>query len=371
MSATSSEQSGSTSPTQDRRIRVLIVDDSSVVRQVLTRELSADPAIEVVGTAPDPYVARDKILQLKPDVLTLDVEMPRMDGVTFLRALSKHHPMPVIMVSSMTAAGTQTTIDALAAGAIDVVCKPGSAYRADGLGSILIEKIKQAARAKPRFVEREPATPVRPAKTLVATTPAGPGIKLFALGASTGGVQALTELITALPADAPATVIVQHMPEKFTRSFADRLDRESHMTVREAADGDALYPGLALLAPGGRHMALKHDAASGRLIVVLRDGPAVHHQRPAVDVLFQSIARCAARDTAGAILTGMGADGAAGLLAMRNAGARTIAQDEATSVVYGMPGEAARCGAAEQILPLGSIAGALMRIARPAANAAA
>jgi two-component system chemotaxis response regulator CheB len=349
-------------------IKVLIVDDSAVVRNLLTRELSKDPMINVIATAADPYIARDKIVSLRPDVLTLDVEMPRMDGITFLRKLMAHMPMPVIVLSSLTGEGTQTALEAMSAGAVDVVCKPGSAYSIENLTSVLTEKVKTAAKARVRTTISTPP-PVRPiskqqqsatpgaATSMVATTD-----KVIALGASTGGVQALTEVISHLPATCPGVVVVQHMPARFTQSFAKRLDDSCAVQVKEAQSGDNVIPGRVLLAPGGFHMRLHRSGA--RYYVEVIDGPEVHHQRPSVDVLFESVAKYAGANAVGAILTGMGADGAAGLLAMRKAGARTIAQDEATSIVFGMPMEAIRCGAAERVLPLGEVARAVLQMAK-------
>lgn len=337
------------------RVKVLIVDDSAVVRQFLTRQLARDPEIEVVGTAPDPFIARDKIVQLNPDIITLDIEMPRMDGITFLRKLMVHHPMPVIVLSSLTAQGTETAIQALEAGAVEVLCKPSTAYSVDDLGTTLISKVKLAARARirPRSTVPTAAAPL----SMAATTD-----KILALGASTGGVQALTEVLTAFPPNAPGTVIVQHMPAQFTSSFAQRLDGLCEVEVREAKNGDSVVPGRALIAPGGFHTTLRRSGA--RYYVEIKDGPEVHHQKPAVDVLFDSVARYAGANAVGAILTGMGADGARGLLSMRNSGARTIAQDEKSSTVFGMPMEAIKCGAAQQILPLEEIAAALMKLAQ-------
>ncbi len=343
-----------------RAIRVLVVDDSAVVRQIVTRELSRDSAIEVVGSAPDPYIARDKIVQLTPDVLTLDVEMPRMDGISFLRTLMRYRPMPVIVLSSLTQSGTQTALDALAAGAVEVLAKPGSAYSVGDLGQQLIAKVKLAAKARVRATRDA----VRPVATsgLRCTTD-----KIIAIGASTGGVQALTTVLTGFPADAPGTVIVQHMPAHFTASFAHRLDEMCRVEVREARDGDAVIPGRVLIAPGGRHMVLHRSGA--RYQAVLRDGPEVFHQKPSVEVLLESVAKHAGANAVGAILTGMGADGAGGLLSMRQAGARTIAQDEASCVVFGMPAEAIRKGAAERIVPLEQIAASLLELARQSAAA--
>ena len=341
-----------------RQIRVLIVDDSAVVRTMLSRELQRDPRIKVVGCAPDPYVARDMIIELNPDVLTLDVEMPRMDGVTFLRKLMQHHPMPVIVLSSLTQEGTATAIEALEAGAVEVLHKPGSSYSVGELTPVLAAAIKNAARATVRPRAAGIAAPPRigGAHSLAETTD-----KIFAIGASTGGVQALTEVLTALPATAPGIVIVQHMPEKFTASFAKRLDTMCQVRVKEAADGDSVVNGRALIAPGGKHMLLRRSGA--RYYVEIKDGPQVHHQKPSVDVLFNSVAKYGGANAVGAILTGMGADGAAGLLAMRRAGASTLAQDEATCVVFGMPMEAIKCGAAESVVPLGRVAGKMLALA--------
>ncbi len=336
-----------------RKVRVLIVDDSAVVREVLTRELGRDPLIEVVGSAADPYIAREKIVELGPDVLTLDVEMPRMDGLTFLRHLMRSRPMPVIVLSSLTQEGTSTAIDALAAGAIDVLAKPGTSFSTDSLGPILASKIKAAAGARVAPPTVRPS--VVSSSKLVTTN------KILAIGASTGGVQALTEVLTALPATAPGTLIVQHMPEKFTASFAQRLSSMCQVQVTEAKDGDRVAPGRVLIAPGGKHMLLRRSGAEYHVCV--KDGPPVFHQRPSVEVLFNSVAEIAGANAVGAMLTGMGADGATGLLAMRRAGARTIAQDEKTSVVFGMPAEAIKCGAAEHVLPLDQIAPMLMSLA--------
>jgi two-component system chemotaxis response regulator CheB len=345
-----------------RPIRVLIVDDSAVVRQMLSRELARDPAIEVVGVAADPYIAREKIVELNPDVLTLDVEMPRMDGITFLGKLMRSRPMPVIVLSSLTQQGTQTAIEALAAGAVDIVGKPGGSFTVGDLGPVLIQKIKLAATTRVQAIGTTPhrvatEAPVRAATSSMSCTTD----KVFAIGASTGGVQALTEVLTAFPPSAPGTVIVQHMPAKFTASFADRLNKICQVEVREAQDGDTVLPGRVLLAPGGLHMLLRRSGA--RYYVEVKDGPEVHHQRPSVEILFNSVARTAGPNAIGAILTGMGADGALGLLNMRNAGARTIAQDQASCVVFGMPGEAVKLGASEKVLPLGEIAKTMIRLA--------
>lgn len=329
-------------------IKVLIVDDSAVVRNVLTRELARDPQIEVIGSAPDPYVARDMIVALKPHVITLDVEMPRMDGITFLKKLMAHFPMPVIVLSSLTQTGTQTAIDAMSAGAIDVLSKPGSAYSIEDLSPRLIEKIKVASRAK--VCKTVPDS----TRTVISTSLSSTTDKLFAIGASTGGVQALEAVLTTFPPSAPGTLIVQHMPARFTASFAERLNSICQVRVKEAVNGDSVVPGHVLIAPGGFHMLLKRSGA--RYYVEVKDGPEVFHQRPSVEILFNSVAKFAGANAVGAILTGMGADGAKGLLAMRQAGARTVAQDEASSIVFGMPMEAIKCGAAERVVPLHDVA---------------
>ncbi len=338
---------------QRSKIKVLIVDDSAVVRQVLAKELSKSADIEVVGTAVDPYVARDKIVQLKPDVLTLDMEMPRMDGLTFLQKLMTHWPLPVIVVSSLTPEGSQTALRALELGAIDVVSKPGSAFSVADLGSSLIEKIKTASRAK-CFKRKAPAPgprkPVQAPRPILQVTTH----KILAIGASTGGTEAIRAVLSRLPASTPGTLIVQHMPEHFTKSFAQRLNELCAMEVREAKNGDTVVPGVALLAPGNYHMHLARSGA--RYHVEVKTGPRVHHQRPAVDVTFQTVAKYAGANAVGTILTGMGADGAAGLLAMRQAGAHTFAQDQASCVVFGMPKEAIACGAAKDVVPLDRMA---------------
>ena len=338
-------------------IRVLVVDDSALVRKLLTEELSRYDDIEVVGTAVDPYVAREKIVTLKPDVITLDIEMPRMDGLSFLVKLMKHYPVPVIIVSSLTPKNSDAAIRALALGAVDVIAKPGSAMSVPDISRQLVQSIRAASRAK--LVKRTETVTSAPA--IVRSAPGLTGLsmthKLIALGASTGGTQALEAVLTKLPPGMPGIVICQHMPEKFTASFAQRLNSVSAIEVREAKDGDAVVPGVALVAPGNFHMMLTLSGAQYQVRV--KDGPRVHHQRPAVDVLFASVAKHAGKNAVGAIFTGMGADGAKGLLQMREAGAYTIAQDEASCVVFGMPKEAIKLGAAVDILPLDQIADAL------------
>ena len=331
------------------KIRVLVVDDSAVVREVLVRELQKHPRIEVVGTAPDPYVARDKIVRLAPDVMTLDVEMPRMDGVTFLRKVMEHHPIPTIVVSSLTPKGGEMAMEALSIGAFDVLCKPGAAYTVGEVVPILIAQILAAAESDIRKYKPSIA-PVAPVARRAMTRTTN---KILAVGASTGGTSAIEAFLKPMEAHCPPIAIVQHMPPGFTKSFAERLDRDCAMEVREAVEGDLLNPGIALIAPGNWHMVVRRSGAQYH--VALHQGERRFYQRPAVDELFESVADYAGANAVGVILTGMGADGAEGLLKMRHAGARTIAQDEATSVVWGMPGEAVRKGAAEFVLPLGQI----------------
>jgi len=347
-----------------QKIRVLVVDDSAVVRKVLSDTLNRDPGIEVVGTAPDPYIARDKIVALKPDVLTLDVEMPRMDGVTFLKKLMHYYPLPVIIISSLTTQGSRLAVEALESGAVDVVAKPGSSYSVETLGDVLAEKIRTAAQAKP--LRRAEAVP--PAGS--APLSAGRGLrftsdKIIAIGASTGGTEAIRTVLETVPRDAPGIVIVQHMPAEFTRSFAVRLNELCSIEVREARDQDRVQPGVALIAPGNHHMVVQRSGA--RYLVRIKDGPAVYYQRPSVHVLFESVARHAGPNAVGVLLTGMGADGARGLLSMREAGARTLAQDEATSVVFGMPKEAINLGAAERVSPLSRVSDDMLRMASESA----
>ncbi|MCS6861098.1 MAG: chemotaxis response regulator protein-glutamate methylesterase [Abditibacteriales bacterium] len=338
-------------------IRVLVVDDSAIVRKVLTEELSKFPDIEVVGTAMDPYVARDKIVKLKPDVVTLDVEMPRMDGLSFLAKLMKHYPLPVVIVSSLTPKNSEAALRALELGAVEVISKPGSQFSTPDVAHQLVRAIRAAAAAKlpQRLPADVPSTTTAPVPlSRLRTTH-----KILAIGASTGGTQAIEAVLKRLPATTPGTVIVQHMPAGFTTTFAERLNRVCLMEVREARDGDSVVPGVALIAPGNYHMLLTQSGA--RYVVRVKDGPLVHYQRPSVDVLFQSVARSAGCNAVGVILTGMGADGAKGLLAMRRAGAHTIAQDEQTSVVFGMPKEAIALGAAAEVVPLPHIADAALR----------
>lgn len=339
-------------------IKVLIVDDSAVVRNIFSNELSRDSGIEVVGTAPDPYVARDKIVLTKPDVITLDIEMPRMDGISFLRKLMKHYPLPVVIVSSLTPKGGELALEALDLGAVEVMCKPGESYTVGDMSVELIDKIKAAARVDVKKSVKSPAKPQAMQGKLSLTRTTN---KVVVIGASTGGTKALEAVLTSLPANAPGTVIVQHMPEHFTRSFANRLNTLCALEVKEAEDGDRVIAGRALLAPGNKHMLLRRSGAM--YYVQVKNGPLVHRQRPSVEVLFNSAARYAGKNSVGVILTGMGADGATGLLKMKEQGASTIAQDEKSCVVFGMPKEAIKLGAAKHTVSLNLIAQKILELA--------
>jgi two-component system chemotaxis response regulator CheB len=334
-------------------IKVLIVDDSAIVRQVFTRELGQAEDIEVVGTAPDPYVARDKIFYLHPDVVLLDIEMPRMDGLTFLKKLMKYHPLPVIVVSSLTQQGGELAMDAMHAGAIDVMSKPGSSFSVLDMSTALIDKIRAAVKAKMDPVH----TPVARENTFpkaIKLTQTKLTNMVIAIGASTGGTQAIQAVLQNMPYNIPGILIVQHMPEHFTASFAQRLNTLCQIEVKEAQNNDSITPGTALIAPGNHHMLLRRSGA--RFFVQIKHGPLVHHQRPSVEVLFKSVAQSAGRNAIGVIMTGMGKDGAQGLLTMHEAGAQTIAQDKSSCVVFGMPQEAIQIGAVDTILPLEAIA---------------
>ncbi|MFZ5441109.1 MAG: protein-glutamate methylesterase/protein-glutamine glutaminase [Myxococcota bacterium] len=330
-------------------IKVLIVDDSAVVRRISSRILSSAGDIEVVGTAPDPYVARDLIVTRQPDVVTLDVEMPRMDGITFLKKLMQHYPLPVVIVSTLTTKGGEVALEAMAAGAVEVICKPGNESSLHEMGEALIDAVRSAWLARNRVRRGEGARAAQQA-TAVHRSLAEATRQLIAIGASTGGTVAIETILQTMPPDTPGIVMVQHMPAFFTRSFADRLSRLCRIRVREAADGDLIEKGLALLAPGDRQMVVR-SSPRGWMVGVL-DGPRVSGHRPSVDVLFRSVARAAGNKALGVILTGMGADGAAGLAEMRKAGAHTLGQDEETSVVYGMPRAAFDLGAVEAQVPL-------------------
>ena len=353
-----------------KKIRVLIVDDSSIVRKLVTEALTSDPDIEVVGTAVDPFMARDKIKELAPDVLTLDIEMPRMDGLTFLQLIMEHRPMPVIIMSSHTPRSSRAALEALRMGAVDVLSKPDGPYSFGNLGPQLIEMVKAAAGARLRLPGKESAEPDRPGtKGPPAAISVTDQRAIILLGASTGGTEALSQVLRHLPCNLPPIVMVQHIPPHFSQAFAERLNKFCRIEVREAKDGDWLRPGLALLAPGNYHMMLHRVGERYRVRVT--DGPMVWHQRPAVDPLFQSAADCAGAHAIAGILTGMGKDGADGLLRLRKEGATTFAQDEATSVVYGMPRVAWENGGAQRQLPLEKIAEFLIRASiSPPAQAA-
>jgi two-component system, chemotaxis family, protein-glutamate methylesterase/glutaminase len=357
-------------------IKVLVVDDSALVRKLLSAMLMRAPDIQVVGTASDPYAAREKIKSLNPDVITLDVEMPRMDGITFLENLMRLRPMPVVMVSSLTQRGADVTLRALELGAIDFVAKP----RIDIAGTLedyeneLIAKVRVAAQARvlPRSEKRareidernstSAVVPALSARTMLRTTD-----RIIAIGASTGGTEAIREVLEEMPPDAPAIVISQHIPAAFSKSFADRMNRSSPMAVCEAQDGQQILPGHAYIAPGDRHMLVERDGA--RYLCRLSSGPHVNRHRPSVDVMFRSVAQNVGANAVGVLLTGMGDDGARGLREMLDAGAGTIAQDEASSVVWGMPGSAVKIGAAAHVLPLRQIAAQVLALASAAAAA--
>jgi two-component system chemotaxis response regulator CheB len=346
---------------QQSKIKVLIVDDSAIVRKVLTDALSSESDIEVVGTAPDPFVARDKILSLQPDVLTLDIEMPRMDGVTFLKRLMHYHPMPVIVISSLGVASSRIAVEAMEAGAIDVLAKPGGPQSVGELRLSLASKIRAARFARLQISATKSRATRQPPSIPKSAEPF-PSSAVIAVGASTGGTEAICKVLAEFPGNCPGVVIVQHIPAVFSRSFANRLNELCTIRVQEAKDGDHLQPGLALVAPGNFHMLLRRTLSG--YCVEVKDGPLVCFQRPAVDVLFHSVADAAGSNATAAILTGMGSDGVQGMLAMKKAGARTIAQDEMSSVVFGMPREAIRSGAVDRILPLPAIADALLTESR-------
>jgi two-component system chemotaxis response regulator CheB len=348
------------------KIRVLVIDDSAVVRQVMSELINSDPDMEVMATAGDPFVAAQRIREELPDVITLDVEMPRMDGITFLRRLMAQHPIPVVVCSSLVSENSETLANALAAGAVDIICKPQIGVREffEESRTILCDAVKAAAHAKMSAM-RHTAVPAKlSADAMLAPPSAGAMVKttevIVAVGASTGGTEALRQFLEQMPPNSPPIVIVQHMPETFTAAFARRLDGLCELTVREARDGDRLLRGQALIAPGNKHTLLKRSGA--HYTVEVRDGPLVSRHRPSVDVLFRSVARYAGQNAVGVIMTGMGDDGAKGLKEMRNAGARTLGQDEASCVVYGMPKEAMKSGAVEEELPLTRLPGAVLRL---------
>ncbi len=351
----------------DKKIKVLIVDDSAVVRQTLEGILSSDPRIKVMGTAADPFVAAKKMRREVPDVITLDVEMPHMDGITFLLKLMSQHPIPVVMCSSLTEKGSDTALKALEYGAVEIIQKPRLGTRqfleesririCDAVKAAALARVKKVAPVSRRIPPKLTADAImaKPAgKAMIQTTE-----KVVVVGASTGGTEAIRVFLEALPPDAPGIVIVQHMPERFTANFARRLDSTCRVSVKEAADDDTVIRGRALIAPGNQHLLLKRSGS--RYYVELKDGPLVSRHRPSVDVLFRSAARYAGKNAVGVIMTGMGDDGARGMLEMKEAGAITIAQDEASSVVFGMPKEAINLGAVDHVLPLGAIAAKIFR----------
>jgi two-component system chemotaxis response regulator CheB len=350
-------------PTQ--RIRVLIVDDSAIVRRALTQALETDPDLEVVGTACDPYVARDKILELNPDVLTLDIEMPRMDGLTFLRILQQHHPLPVVIVSSVSQAGSRIAMQALEAGAVDVIAKPSSAWSLGDLRGQLADRVKGAARARLKNLSA-PAHIEHPG-SVVGHAGFHPR-QLIVMGASTGGTEALKRVLTRLPDGLPGICIVQHIPPMFSRAFAERLNECCAFEVREAAQGDEIRPGLALVAPGDYHLCLSLEGGVYR--ARLNQNPPLHHTRPSVDMLFNSAAVSVGPYAVSVLLTGMGSDGAQGMQRLKERGAYSIAQDEATCVVYGMPKAAFELGVVDEQLPLDRIPNAILRAVQAKATAA-
>src|SRR5580700_124585 len=340
-----------------RKIRVLVIDDSAIVRKILSETLASETDIEVVGTAPDPIIALEKIKRLKPDVLTLDIEMPRMDGLTFLKQIMQTQPMPVILISSLAQSSVDIALEALRCGAVDVLAKPNGPYSVGELRATVSACIRAAARAKllkPALATRaQPSPPARPIAPALEKS-ANPD-RLIAIGASTGGTEAIASLLAQLPAEVPPILITQHIPPMFSRTFAQRLDRLCRMEVREAVEGDVACPGLALVAPGGFHMVLERG-----MRIRIKDGPLVCYQRPSVDVLFTSVAMVAGAKAVGVMLTGMGNDGSQGMKRMKDQGCHNIAQDEATCVVFGMPREAIRAGAVDQTLPLDRIAAAVI-----------
>jgi two-component system chemotaxis response regulator CheB len=325
---------------------VLVVDDSALVRRILTRELEAAGGITVVASAPDPYVARDHVVELDPDVITLDIEMPRMDGVTFLRKLMRYRPKPVVVVSSLTPAGSALALEALEAGAVDVLAKPGPAYSVGDMSEQLVRTIRAAAYA--RVIPHTTTTP--PKRLSLAETTN----KVIAIGASIGGTMAIQDVLQAMPLQTPGIIITQHMPAEFTAGFAARLRERCAIDVIEARNGDRVVTGRALIAPGGHHLVLRRDGATYH--VEVRSGPLISGHRPSIDIMFKSVAKYAGANAVGVIMTGMGHDGAAGLAAMHQAGAVTLAQDESSSVVFGMAREAIAAGAVDEVVPLGRIA---------------
>jgi two-component system chemotaxis response regulator CheB len=330
-----------------KRIKVLIVDDSALVRKILSTELSTDSEIEVIGTAPDAFIARDKIVKLSPDVILLDIEMPRMDGLTFLEKLMKHNPIPVIIVSSLVKENVDLAMKALELGALEVIAKPGSAYSVGDMGEQLKEKIKSVYYSNRKIIKVNPAKiHTKASKRAIENT-------VIAIGASTGGTEAIGSILQALPPDMPPILIVQHIPQYFSKTLAEHLDKICDLNVKEAEDGDVAKPGTVLIAPGNKHMVLKKN--NKFYYVEIKDGDLVYHQRPSIEVLFRSVAKFVGENAIGVILTGMGKDGAKGILEMKNQGAFTIGQDEESSVVYGMPKEAFNLGALDAVVSLDKI----------------
>ncbi|WP_231758145.1 protein-glutamate methylesterase/protein-glutamine glutaminase [Microbulbifer elongatus] len=346
------------------KIKVLCVDDSALIRGLMREIIDGQTDMEVVAVAPDPLVARDLIKRLNPDVLTLDVEMPRMDGLDFLERLMRLRPMPVVMVSSLTRSGSEITLRALELGAVDFVAKPQLGIRSGLLvyGQQIAEKIRAAVRAQPARQMVRKKEPQPALESVMVSSE-----KLMIIGASTGGPEAIRRVLEPLPANSPAILIAQHMPSGFTRSFAERLNRLCRIQVKEAVHGERVLPGHAYIAPGDQHLRLGRSGAN--YLVVLDAGPAVNRHRPSVDVLFESAAELAGRNAIGALLTGMGRDGAAGLLAMREAGAATLAQDESTSLVFGMPREAIAIGGAQNVVALDRIAEQMLSLAAASGHA--
>ncbi len=345
----------------NRPIRVLIVDDSALVRQAISEALSRDPEIEVVGTAPDPYVAREKIARLDPDVITLDLEMPRMDGLTFLRILMKHHPLPVVVVSSLTQAGSQAALEAIEAGAVDVLAKPDGTMSLGAIAGRLAWHVKAAAEAGIRLRRHSDLAPSQSPSSVAplrGTGRAPHDRQLIVIGASTGGVEALRRVVPLLPTELPPVAIVQHISAIFSRAVAERLDTLSRLTVREAGDDEPLRPGECVIAPGDIHLAIDYRGGGFRTRLVR--SPPIHHCRPSVDVLFRSAAEAAGPRVVAALLTGMGSDGALGMQAIREAGGKTIAEHESSCVVYGMPRAAVELGVVDRVVPLADIAGAIV-----------
>ncbi len=351
------------------KIRVLIVDDSAVVRQTLAELLGSDPEIEVMATASDPFVAAERMREAVPDVITLDVEMPRMDGITFLQKIMSQHPIPVVMCSSLTGSGSETALKALEYGAVELIEKPrlGTRQFLEESRVRICDAVKAASKAKVRPLARTLAPQPKLSADAILAPAAARAMsqtteKVVVVGASTGGTEALRIFLEAMPADAPGIVIVQHMPEHFTATFARRLDTLCALSVKEAADGDSVLRGRALIAPGNRHLLLKRSGA--RYYVEIKTGPLVSRHRPSVDVLFRSAARYAGKNAVGVIMTGMGDDGARGMKELKEAGAHTLAQDEQSCVVFGMPNEAIRHGGVEKVLPLGKLSAEVLALCR-------